>query len=147
MLEWRQRGGQQAHHEQLLRNRKLSAYSVLTHRHVPEVLQVSGLEGASSASRRNRSADRGILGSLPTTMPQRRELLAIYESTTRANRSCGCTNPGHMPDPAVARTNPTSASPSTRNGRAVSAIDNLVKGAAGQAVNMNLMLIRRSGGC
>ena len=55
-------------------------------------------------------------------------------------------NPGHFPDlRAVARTNfcDIGVTVDARSGRAVvvSAIDNLVKGAAGQAIqNMNLML-------
>ncbi len=74
------------------------------------------------------------------------ELLAIYEKCYAGEPFVRLYNPGHTPDlRAVARTNfcDIGVTLDAGTGRAVvvSAIDNLVKGAAGQAVqNMNLML-------
>ena len=71
---------------------------------------------------------------------------ASTKTATRASRFIRIYQPGHLPDlHAVARTNfcDIGVTFDAASGRAVvvSAIDNLVKGAAGQAVqNMNLML-------
>jgi N-acetyl-gamma-glutamyl-phosphate reductase len=127
-----------------------SAYSVLHHRHVPEVLQVSGLEEREfSFTAQLLPLHRGILETIYFRAPgvgSAEELLAIYEKRYAGEPFIRLYNPGHMPDlHAVARTNfcDIGVSLDAKTGRAVvvSAIDNLVKGAAGQAVqNMNLML-------
>jgi N-acetyl-gamma-glutamyl-phosphate reductase len=126
-----------------------SAYSVLQHRHVPEVLQVSGLEESEfSFTAQLLPLDRGILETIyfrakgPVTAES---LLDIYEQRYAAEPFVRLYNPGHLPDlRGVTRTNfcDIGVTVDGRTGRAVvvSAIDNLVKGAAGQAVqNMNLM--------
>jgi N-acetyl-gamma-glutamyl-phosphate reductase len=127
-----------------------SAYSVLGHRHVPEVLQVSGLEEREfSFTAQLLPLDRGILETIYFRAPQgttAEDLLAAYERQYASEPFIRLYNPGHLPDlRRVARTNfcDIGVTVHAPTGRAVvvSAIDNLVKGAAGQAVqNMNLML-------
>jgi N-acetyl-gamma-glutamyl-phosphate reductase len=127
-----------------------SAYSVLHHRHVPEVLAVSGLEEREfSFTAQLLPIDRGILETIyfraagPVTAES---LLDIYEQRYAKEPFIRLYNPGHLPDlRGVARTNfcDLGVTVDERTGRVVvaSAIDNLVKGAAGQAIqNMNLML-------
>jgi N-acetyl-gamma-glutamyl-phosphate reductase len=127
-----------------------SAYSILHHRHVPEVLLTSGLEeGELSFTAQLLPIDRGILETIYFRAPRiasAEELLAIYEKRYAAEPFVRLHQPGSVPDlRAVARTNfcDIGVTCDAASGRAVvvSAIDNLVKGAAGQAVqNMNLML-------
>jgi len=127
-----------------------SAYSILKHRHVPEVLQVSGLEeGEFSFTAQLLPLDRGILETIyfrARNLSSAEDLLRVYEKRYAAEPFIRLFNPGHMPDlRGVARTNfcDLGVTLDARSGRAVvvSAIDNLVKGAAGQAIqNMNLML-------
>jgi N-acetyl-gamma-glutamyl-phosphate reductase len=127
-----------------------SAYSILHHRHVPEVLQVSGLEEHEfSFTAQLLPLDRGILETIYFRAPSvssAEDLLAIYEREYAAEPFVRLFNPRHMPDlRGVARTNfcdigVTFDAP-TKRAVVVSCIDNLVKGAAGQAIqNMNLML-------
>jgi N-acetyl-gamma-glutamyl-phosphate reductase len=128
----------------------LSAYSILKHRHVPEVLLTSGLEEREfSFTAQLLPLDRGILETIyfrAAGLANVQELLAVYEKRYAAEPFIRLYNPGHTPDlRAVARTNfcDIGVTLDAATGRAVvvSAIDNLVKGAAGQAVqNMNLML-------
>ena len=127
-----------------------SAYSILHHRHVPEVLQVSGLEEHEfSFTAQLLPLDRGILETLYFRAPavaRVEDLLAVYEQQYAAEPFVRLFNPPHMPDlRGVARTNfcdiGVTFDARTKRAVVVSAIDNLVKGAAGQAVqNMNLML-------
>ena len=92
--------------------------------------------------------DRGILETIyfRAARPLTAEaLLEIYEGRYASEPFVRLFNPGHLPDlRGVACTNfcDIGVTVDSRTGRAVvvSAIDNLVKGAAGQAVqNMNLM--------
>ncbi len=127
-----------------------SAYSILMHRHVPEVLQTSGLEEREfSFTAQLLPLDRGILETIyfrTSAVSDVAELLDIYAKRYAGEPFVRIYNPGHVPDlHAVARTNfcDIGAALDARTGRAVvvCAIDNLVKGAAGQAMqNMNLML-------
>lgn len=127
-----------------------SAYSILKHRHVAEVLQISGLdEHEFSFTAHLLPLDRGILETIyfrALHVDGLEALLRIYEKRYAAEPFIRLYNPGHMPDlRAVARTNfcDLGVTLDAKSGRAVvvSAIDNLVKGAAGQAIqNMNLML-------
>jgi len=127
-----------------------SAYSILQHRHVPEVLLVSGLaEGEFSFTAQLLPLDRGILETIyfrASRLAGAEELIAIYEKRYAGEPFVRLYHPGHVPDlRAVARTNfcdiGVAYDPATGRGVVVSAIDNLVKGAAGQAVqNMNLIL-------
>src|ERR1035438_5958672 len=127
-----------------------SAYSILKHRHVPEVLQVSGLaEHEFSFTAQLLPVDRGILETIyfrTTGGASAEDLLEIYEARYADEPFLRLYNPGRVPDlRTVARTNfcdiGVTVDASTRRAVVVSAIDNLVKGAAGQAIqNMNLML-------
>lgn len=127
-----------------------SAYSILKHRHVPEVLQVSGLEEREfSFTAQLLPLDRGILETIyfrAVGVQSAEEIVKIYETRYAAEPFLRIFNPGHMPDlRGVARTNfcdlGVTFDPNSGRAVVVSAIDNLVKGAAGQAVqNMNLML-------
>lgn len=126
-----------------------SAYSVLDHRHVPEVLLNSGLEEAEfSFTAQLLPLDRGILETIYFRAPQvesAAELIDIYEQSYANEPFVRLYEPGHLPDlAAVRRTNfcDIGVKFDAATGRAVvvSAIDNLGKGAAGQAVqNMNLV--------
>jgi N-acetyl-gamma-glutamyl-phosphate reductase len=126
-----------------------SAYSILRHRHVPEVLLVSGLEEKEfSFTAHLLPLDRGILETIyfRTWAAKVDDLIAIYEKRYAGEPFVRLYEPGHAPDlRGVARTNfcDIGVTLDAKTGRAVvvSAIDNLVKGAAGQAIeNMNLML-------
>lgn len=127
-----------------------SAYSILNHRHVPEILMVSGLdERELSFTAQLLPLDRGILETIyfrTTEGVDGPALLAIYEQRYRREPFVRLYDDGQVPDlRAVTRTNfcdiGLRADPATGRAVVVSAIDNLLKGAAGQAVqNMNLML-------
>ncbi len=127
-----------------------SAYSALHHRHVPEVLMISALSAAEfSFTAHLIPVDRGILETIYFRAPvstTAAELLAIYSSQYAAEPFLRIYPEGSLPDlHAVAHTNfcdiGVVVDPPTGRAIVVSAIDNLVKGAAGQAVqNMNLML-------
>jgi len=127
-----------------------SAYSVLNHRHVPEVLMISGLEEREfSFTAQLLPVDRGILETTYFRTPEpmnAADLLAIYTKRYAGETFIRLYDSGHLPDlHAVLHTNycdiGVTADSSTGRAVVVSVIDNLVKGAAGQAVqNMNLML-------
>jgi len=127
-----------------------SAYSILHHRHVPEVLGVSGLEEHEfSFTAQLLPLDRGILETIyfrAKGLASAAEMLDLYERRYAGEPFVRLHNPGSHPDlHGVAHTNfcDLGVTLDARTGRAVvvSAIDNLVKGAAGQAVqNMNLLL-------
>lgn len=127
-----------------------SAYAVLNHRHVPEVLQISGLEESElSFTAQLLPIDRGILETIyfrSTKLKSAEELIGIYEKQYANEPFVRLHEPGTFPDlHGVARTNfcdiGVTFDASSGRGVVVSAIDNLVKGAAGQAVqNMNLAL-------
>jgi N-acetyl-gamma-glutamyl-phosphate reductase len=127
-----------------------SAYSIFQHRHVPEVLQISGLEESEfSFTAQLLPLDRGILETIYFRAPGLQsadELLAIYQKRYADEPFVRLYEPGNVPDlRGVARTNycDLGVTLDGKTGRAVvvSAIDNLTKGAAGQAIqNMNLML-------
>lgn len=127
-----------------------SAYSILDHRHVPEVLMNSGIEAAEfSFVAQLIPIDRGILETIyfrgvdGTTGDS---IVNMYEEFYRSEPFVRVYDPGVIPDiRAIQHTNfcdiGVRYDPATRRGVVVSVIDNLVKGAAGQAVqNMNLVL-------
>lgn len=127
-----------------------SAYSILNHHHVPEVLLVSGLEEREfSFTAQLLPIHRGILETIyfrseRVSAPE--ELIALFEWAYAKEPFVRVYDPGHAPDiRAVAHTNfcdiGATFDPATGRGVVVTAIDNLGKGAAGQAVqNMNLAL-------
>lgn len=127
-----------------------SAYSILGHRHVPEVLMNSGLEeGEFSFTAQLIPVHRGILETIyfrAKGAGSAAELLSIYETAYAGEPFVRLYEPGHVPDlHAVNHTNfcDIGLKYDAATGRAVvvACIDNLGKGAAGQAVqNLNLML-------
>lgn len=124
-----------------------SAYSVLDHRHVPEILNISQLqEGELSFTAQLIPIDRGILETIYFRTDRGHDLLDIYTRQYADEPFVRLYPAGVFPDiHSVAGTNFCDIGwkfdAATRRAVVVSAIDNLVKGAAGQAVqNMNLML-------
>lgn len=127
-----------------------SAYSILKHRHVPEVLLTSGIEEAEfSFTAQLLPIDRGILETIYFRLAEPRtgrEIIDIYNKQYGDEPFIRLYEPGHVPDlRAVTRTNfcdiGVIADAATGRCVVVSAIDNLVKGAAGQAIqNLNLAL-------
>ncbi|MDP9054097.1 MAG: N-acetyl-gamma-glutamyl-phosphate reductase [Acidobacteriota bacterium] len=127
-----------------------SAYSILNHRHVPEVLLTSGLEeNEFTFTAQLLPIDRGILEAIYFRMAQPMsgaEIVSIYEKQYANEPFIRLYEAGHVPDlHAVARTNfcdiGVVADQTTGRCVVISAIDNLVKGAAGQAIqNLNLVL-------
>jgi len=128
-----------------------SAYSVLDHRHVPEVLRISGLEEAEfSFTAQLIPIDRGILETIyfraAPEIDSGTDLLSVYQKRYADEPFARVYSLGTFPDiRSVARTNfcdlGLKFDRPTRRAVLVSAIDNLVKGAAGQAVqNLNLAL-------
>jgi N-acetyl-gamma-glutamyl-phosphate reductase len=128
-----------------------SAYSILDHRHVPEVLQTSGLEESEfSFTAHLIPIDRGILETIyfrtSDKITSAEDLLGIYQGKYAQEPFVRLYKPGQVPDVhAVAHTNfcdiGLKYDPRTRRTVVVSAIDNLGKGAAGQAVqNFNLAM-------
>jgi len=127
-----------------------SAYSILDHRHVPEVLMNSGLDEAEfSFTAQLLPLHRGILETIYFRAAQpldAGELLEIYRRRYRNEPFVRLYPLGEVPDlRAVAYTNfcdiGVKFDARTGRGVVVSALDNLLKGAAGQAIqNMNLVL-------
>jgi N-acetyl-gamma-glutamyl-phosphate reductase len=125
-----------------------SAYSLLDHRHVPEVLMNSGLSEAEfSFVAQLIPIHRGILETIyfRAKTDSAAEIVETYVKRYAGWSSVRVYEAGAVPDvAAVARTNycdiGVHLDPATRRAVVVSAIDNLGKGAAGQAVqNLNLM--------
>lgn len=127
-----------------------SAYSVLGHRHVPEVLMNSGLEEHEfSFTAHLIPIHRGILETIYFRMTEggsEEALLEAYQKAYAGEPFVRLYPPGSMPDlRPVQHTNLCligfRGDAATRRAVVVVCIDNLGKGAAGQAVqNMNLML-------
>jgi len=127
-----------------------SAYSILNHRHIPEVLLTSGLEEREfSFTAQLLPIDRGILETIYFRLAQPlsgAEIIDIYNKRYGSEPFIRLYEAGNVPDVhAVARTNfcdiGVIADPASGRCVVVSAIDNLGKGAAGQAVqNLNLAL-------
>ncbi len=127
-----------------------SAYSILDHRHVPEVLMTSGLEESEfSFTAQLLPLDRGILETVYFRAARQvtaEEIVELYERRYVGEPFVRLYDAGAVPDlRAVARTNfcdiGVRCDTATRRVVVVGAIDNLGKGAAGQAIqNMNLML-------
>jgi N-acetyl-gamma-glutamyl-phosphate reductase len=127
-----------------------STYAILEHRHVPEILRVSGLEeGELSFTAQLIPIDRGILETIyfrAKNIQSAGDIFDIYQKRYTAEPMVRLYEPGSIPDiHSVAHTNfcDLGIQYDSRTGRAVivAAIDNLGKGAAGQAIqNMNLAL-------
>ncbi len=127
-----------------------SAYAILEHRHVPEILRTSGLdEGELSFTAQLIPIDRGILETIyfrAKSINSADDLFDLYQQRYANEPLVRLYAPGQFPDVrSVAHTNfcDLGIRYDAKSSRAVivAAIDNLGKGAAGQAVqNMNLAL-------
>jgi N-acetyl-gamma-glutamyl-phosphate reductase len=127
-----------------------SAYSILGHRHVPEVLLNSGLEESEfSFTAHLLPVHRGILETIYFRTREgvgEERLLGTYQAAYAQEPFVKLYPPGAMPDlRPVQHTNLCligfRVEDATRRAVVVACIDNLGKGAAGQAVqNLNLML-------
>ncbi|HYO82680.1 MAG TPA: N-acetyl-gamma-glutamyl-phosphate reductase [Bryobacteraceae bacterium] len=127
-----------------------SAYSLLDHRHVPEVLMNSGLdESEFSFVAQLIPIDRGILETIHFRGKEgltAQGVVDVWERRYANEPFIRIYDPGVVPDVrGVQRTNYCDLGvrydENTRRGVVVSCIDNLGKGAAGQALqNMNLAL-------
>ncbi|HZQ51131.1 MAG TPA: N-acetyl-gamma-glutamyl-phosphate reductase [Bryobacteraceae bacterium] len=127
-----------------------SAYGLLNHRHVPEILQNSGLgERELTFTAHLLPLDRGILETIyirTQHVEKPVDLLGIYEEFYQDDPFVRLYAPGKLPDlRAVQHTNFCDIGfvfqPESQRAVIVAVEDNLGKGAAGQAVqNMNLML-------
>jgi N-acetyl-gamma-glutamyl-phosphate reductase len=127
-----------------------SAYALLKHRHVPEVLLTSGInEDEFSFTAQLLPIHRGILETIYFRMAEpmtSEEILAVYQKQYADEPFVRLYEAGKVPDiHAVAHTNfcdiGVMADPASGRCVVVSAIDNLGKGAAGQAIqNLNLAL-------
>ncbi|MGA3204888.1 MAG: N-acetyl-gamma-glutamyl-phosphate reductase [Bryobacteraceae bacterium] len=124
-----------------------SAYSVLEHRHVPEILRTSGLEEAElSFTAQLLPIERGILETIYFRALNDHNFVKIYLDRYLNEHFVRIYPEGRFPDlRAVARTNfcdiGVHVDAKTGRGVVVVAIDNLIKGAAGMAVqNMNLAM-------
>lgn len=127
-----------------------SVYSVVEHRHVAEVLQVSGLgERELTFTAQLLPINRGILETIyirTQRIEKAVDILSIYEEAYQNEPFVRLYAPGKFPDlHAVQGTNFCDIGfffqPESQRAVIVAAEDNLVKGAAGQAVqNLNLLL-------
>lgn len=127
-----------------------SAYAALEHRHVPEILMNCCIEEHElSFTAQLLPVHRGILETIyfrAKRIASAGELLDVYRRRYAAEPFVRLYRPGQFPDlRSVEHTNFCDVGlqfdPVTGRAVVVSAIDNLVKGAAGQAVqNMNLIL-------
>jgi N-acetyl-gamma-glutamyl-phosphate reductase len=126
-------------------NENLSAYGVLKHRHTPEM--ISQLRGATLDrfvfTAHLIPITRGILNTITLRTADRISAHSILAETYATSHFVRVLPSGQLPNVhSIARTNFCSIGVVARgpNTVIVSVIDNLVKGAAGQAVqNLNLM--------
>jgi N-acetyl-gamma-glutamyl-phosphate reductase len=130
-------------------NENCRAYGLFRHGHVPEILQTLGLEeGGFTFTPHLLPITRGILSTSYVRLAQHRtleEVIALYRDFYVRAPLVRVYDDGRLPEiQAVAHTNNADLGFAldvlTRRLVIVSALDNLGKGAAGQAVqNMNLM--------
>lgn len=130
-------------------NENLRAYSLFHHRHVPEMLQALELEEKDFIFTPHLlPINRGILSTIYLRLLARRtleQLVSLYRGFYARAPLVRVYGGGALPEiQAVARTNYFDVGFALDPGRdhliVISALDNLGKGAAGQAVqNMNLM--------
>jgi N-acetyl-gamma-glutamyl-phosphate reductase len=129
-------------------NENLFAYGIGTHRHTPEMEQIaSEMAGRPVTILFQPHAgpfDRGILSTVymePKKAVDTKQLLQLYQDFYKGERFVQvCKTSPNLKD--VARTNYCHLFPAVVKDRIVvfSALDNLVKGAAGQAIqNMNIL--------
>lgn len=127
----------------------LSAYGVFTHRHTGELLEQLGLDRSQIVFTPHLlPIPRGILATTYVSFKEKRtaaELAALYHSFYKHSPMVRLFDPGHLPQIQYSvRTNYCDVGYELdSDGKRcviVSCLDNLLKGAAGQAVeNLNLM--------
>ncbi|PYV25183.1 MAG: N-acetyl-gamma-glutamyl-phosphate reductase [Acidobacteria bacterium] len=129
-------------------NENCRAYGPFTHRHIPEMLQALALEEENfTFTPHLLPITRGILTTVYTRLRVRHtaeEVVSLFQDSYYRAPLVRVYESGLPEIQAVAHTNYAdlgfALEPSTRRLVVVSALDNLGKGAAGQAVeNMNLM--------
>jgi N-acetyl-gamma-glutamyl-phosphate reductase len=133
-------------------NEGFMAYSVASHRHTPEIEQeislVAGEQIRVNFTPHLLPVDRGILGTIYMRLKKKtsdEEMLKLYGKTYRSEPFVRVLDAGRLPNiKAVRGTNRCDVGlkvdERTNTLIVVTAIDNLVKGASGQAVhNMNIM--------
>ncbi|SHI59456.1 N-acetyl-gamma-glutamyl-phosphate reductase [Malonomonas rubra DSM 5091] len=133
-------------------NEGFKAYGVAAHRHTPEIEQtlstLAGCDVAVNFTPHLLPINRGILSTMYATLRKDQtseDLINLYRQTYADEHFVRVTPGGELPNVAYVRgTNfcDVGLVSDQRTGRVVvvSAIDNLVKGAAGQAIqNMNLI--------
>jgi N-acetyl-gamma-glutamyl-phosphate reductase len=126
-------------------NENMSAYGVLKHRHTPEM--IAQLQGGTLDrfvfTPHLIPITRGILNTITLRMADRASAYSILADTYAKSPFVRVLPQGQLPNiHAIARTNLCSIGVVTKGANTVivSVLDNLVKGAAGQAVqNLNLM--------
>jgi len=134
-------------------NEGFKAYGLPRHRHTPEIEQtlseVAGRPVTISFTPHLVPANRGILSTCYASLAgisSLPELLDVYRQTYAGEPFVRVLSEGRLPNISQVRGSNfcdigLAVDPRTRRVIAVAAIDNLVKGAAGQALqNMNLML-------
>ena len=126
-------------------NENLEAYGVANHRHTPEIEQILGIEGRLVFTPHLAPASRGLLSTVTLQLTRQaqslslEDLYAFYVDAYQNSAFVDVLPLGQMPKTAsVVGTNKAhiglAHSKTTRAVVAVCAIDNLTKGAAGQAV-------------
>jgi len=133
-------------------NEGFKAYKVGQHRHTPEIEQelsrLAGQEMKVSFTPHLLPIDRGILSTIYATLTQDvtgKEIAELYRNFYQGERFVRVCQPGSFPNVAYVRGSNYCDIGVTVDARThrliiVSAIDNLVKGAAGQAIqNMNIL--------
>ncbi|HSV26341.1 MAG TPA: N-acetyl-gamma-glutamyl-phosphate reductase [Sedimentisphaerales bacterium] len=129
-------------------NENIFAYGIGTHRHMPEMEQIAGEVAGQEVEILFQPHvgpfDRGILSTVycrPVSNITREQLAELYTAFYRSEPFVRVLNASPMLKNIV-RTNYVHVFPTVAKGRIVcfSAIDNLTKGAAGQAIqNMNII--------
>jgi len=137
-------------------NENCRAYGLFNHRHVPEILQALNLpEGDFTFTPHLVPVNRGILATVYTRLAPSvsrgagtvtlGEVVKLFRDFYAASPLVRVADPGRLPEIQWVAYTPYSdlgfaLDARTRRLIIVSALDNLVKGAAGQAIqNMNLM--------
>ncbi len=130
-------------------NENCRAYGLFNHRHLPEILQALSLEEKDlTFTPHLLPITRGLLSTIYVRLAANRsldEVVGLFRDFYAQAPLVRIYDGGALPEiQAVAHTNFTdigfALDPSTRRLTVVSALDNLGKGAAGQAIqNMNLM--------
>jgi N-acetyl-gamma-glutamyl-phosphate reductase len=134
-------------------NEGVKAYKIFQHRHLPEIegqlSQLAGRRVAVNFVPHLIPMDRGILSTIYVTLKEKRggeEVLNLYRDFYRNDPFVRVCPKGKLPGTKDVRGSNycdigMSVNESDGRGVVVTAIDNLVKGASGQAVeNMNIML-------